>query len=158
VKNLLRALWASGPASVDAPARRYGIALRDGTVEFDEQATEALRDQRRFQRIVEEPPDACAEPVGERYNRLFNVADAGFGRQLVWRRWGRAICAVDANLYDSVVVHEQPAAPRAPLGLEYEGAEQFVVRSCHCSPCAHRFDVQVGLVDEEVVRAGEVFT
>ena len=59
------------------------------------------------------------------------------------------------NLYDHLTIRTTATSTRAPLGLRYDGSDEFVVRSCYCPSCGRQVDVQVGRADEPVLRAIE---
>ena len=71
------------------------------------------------------------------------------------RRCGFALCPTTENLYDHLLVRTSATSARAPLGLHYEGSEEFVIRACYCPSCGRQVDVQVGRADEPVLRAIE---
>jgi len=95
--------------------------------------------------------------TGRRFSVAFAIApsDHGGGDSLVCRRCGAVVCDVEENLYDHLVVRSSPTAGLAPLGLEYEGSEEFVVTTCYCPGCGRQVDVVVGRADEPILRASE---
>jgi hypothetical protein len=62
---------------------------------------------------------------------------------------------VEENLYDHLVVHSSSTGAYAPLGLEYEGSEEFMVTTCYCPSCGRQVDVVVGRAGEPILRATE---
>jgi hypothetical protein len=139
---------AEGLVSKTAARDRYGVL---STAE----ATAARRQALRQARLggEREPAPACDDPPGSRFGQAINVANG----RLVCRRCGLDLGEATANLYDHLVVREEPAADRAPLGLRYAGSEQFVIRSCFCPHCAQQLDVQISRASEPLLQATELF-
>jgi hypothetical protein len=129
-----------------------------GYPRLDHGATVTRRDAIRADRLGGRTPRPAAPVAGRRFSEAFAIVPAsgpGAEDTLVCRRCGGALCPTTANLYDHLTVRTSATSARAPLGLHYDGSDEFVIRTCYCPSCGRQVDVQVGRADEPVLRAIE---
>ena len=161
--DLVVADVAEGLVSVDAAREVYGVVIETGPgyPRPDSGATETRRAGIRADRLGNRMPLPPLPPHavrGRRFSAAFAIAPSdsgGGGDALVCRRCGAVVCLVEENLYDHLAVRTAATTAYAPLGLEYEGNEEFVVRTCYCPSCGRQVDVVVGRADEPILRASE---
>jgi N-methylhydantoinase B len=158
--DLVVADVAEGLVSPDAARLVYGVAMEaaPGYPRLDQAATATQRDAIRADRLEGRTPRPATKVAGRRFSEAFAIMPAtapGTRDALVCRRCGFALCPTTENLYDHLTVRTSPTSARAPLGLHYEGSDEFVIRSCYCPSCGRQVDVQVGRADEPVLRAIE---
>jgi N-methylhydantoinase B len=159
---------AEGLVSPRAAWLHYGVVIEaaPGYPRLDQGATARRREAIRTERTAGRNPRPAARVAGRRFSEAFAIMpgpEGGTGTRsgtrqghgtddmLVCRRCGYVVCRVSENLYD----HETPASTHAPLGLHYDGSDEFVIRSCSCPACGRQVDVQVGRADEPILRAIE---
>lgn len=157
--DLVVADVAEGLVTVGAAGEVYGVAVEDapGYPRLDAGATAARRDDIRAARLGGRTPKAPAdgEAPGRRFSEALSVVSGPGAEYLACRRCGEELCPASANVYDHVVVHRKPTAALAPLGLDYDGSDQFEVVTCLCPSCGRQLDVQVGRAGEPPVQAVE---
>jgi N-methylhydantoinase B len=158
--DLVVADVAEGLVSPDAARLVYGVVMdaAPGYPRLDQGATTTRRDSIRADRLGGRTPRPAAPVAGRRFSEAFAIVPAngpGTADTLVCRRCGFALCPTTENLYDHLTVRTSPPSGRAPLGLLYDGSDEFVIRTCYCPSCGRQVDVQVGRADEHVLRAIE---
>jgi len=158
--DLVVADVAEGLVSPDAARLVYGVVMEaaPGYPRLDHGATATRRDAIRADRLGGRTPRPAAPVAGRRFSEAFAIVPAigpGAEDTLVCRRCGFGLCHTTENLYDHLTVRNSPTSARAPLGLHYEGSDEFVIRSCYCPSCGRQVDVQVGRADEPILRAIE---
>jgi N-methylhydantoinase B len=158
--DLVVADVAEGLVSPGAARLVYGVVMEaaPGYPRLDHGATATTRNAIRAHRLGGRTPQPAAPVTGRRFSEAFAIApatDPGGEDTLVCRRCGFGLCPTTENLYDHLVVRTSPTSVRAPLGLRYEGSDEFVIRTCYCPSCGRQVDVQVGRAGESVLRAIE---
>lgn len=158
--DLVVADVAEGLVSPAAAALVYGVVMEaaPGYPRLDHGATVTRRDAIRADRLGGRTPRPAAPVAGRRFSEAFAIVPAsgpGAEDTLVCRRCGGALCPTTENLYDHLTVRTSATSTRAPLGLHYDGSDEFVIRTCYCPSCGRQVDVQVGRADEPVLRAIE---
>jgi len=158
--DLVVADVAEGLVSPDAARRIYGVVMEaaPGYPRLDHGATATRRDAIRADRLGGRTPLPATPVAGRRFSEAFAILpapDPGREDSLVCRRCGCAVCHTTENLYDHLIVHTSPTSAYAPLGLHYDGSDEFVIRTCYCPSCGRQVDVLVGRKDEPVLRAIE---
>ena len=158
--DLVVADVAEGLVSPEAARLVYGVVVEaaPGYPRLDQGATATRRDAIRADRLGGRTPRPPTAVAGRRFSEAFAIEPsrgAGTAAMLVCRRCGFGLCPTTENLYDHLLVRTSATSARAPLGLHYEGSEEFVIRACYCPSCGRQVDVQVGRADEPVLRAIE---
>lgn len=158
--DLVVADVAEGLVSPDAARRIYGAVMEaaPGYPRLDPGATATRRDAIRAGRLGGRVPRPAAHVDGRRFSEAFAVVpatDAAEEDTLACRRCGVVLCRTGENLYDHLIVRTSPTVAHAPLGLRYDGSDEFVVRTCYCPACGRQVDVVVGRADEPILRAIE---
>jgi N-methylhydantoinase B len=158
--DLVVADVAEGLVSPEAARLVYGVVVEPapGYPRLDPIATAARREAIRSDRLGGRTPRPAMPVAGRRFSEAFAIVPAtapGSGDTLACRRCGVALCPTTENLYDHLTIRTAPTSARAPLGLRYDGSDEFVVRSCYCPSCGRQVDVQVGRAHEPVLRAIE---
>jgi N-methylhydantoinase B len=151
---------AEGLVSPEAARLVYGVLMEaaPGYPRLDQGATTSRREAIRADRLGGRTPRAATAVAGRRFSEAFAIVPAGgpgTGEMLACRRCGFELCPTTENLYDHLVVRTSPTSARAPLGLRYDGSDEFVIRTCYCPSCGRQVDVQVSRADEPVLRAIE---
>jgi N-methylhydantoinase B len=158
--DLVVADVAEGLVSPDAARRVYGVVMEaaPGYPRLDPGATASRRDAIRGDRLGGRVPRPATRVAGRRFSEAFAIVpatDEAGDDSLACRRCGVVLCRTADNLYDHLIVHIAPTAVHAPLGLRYDGSDEFVIRTCYCPSCGRQVDVMVGRADEPILRAIE---
>ncbi|MDE0605317.1 MAG: hydantoinase B/oxoprolinase family protein [bacterium] len=138
---------AEGLVTEAGAARDYGVILGDGA------ATEALRVQRRCERIGRYPAPPVEEPpAGRRLSSTVALADGRF----VCRRCGHNLGSTTESLVSLLTLVRSPVDERTPWPSARPGAERFETRRLFCPACAVQVDVQVALADAPLLETAEL--
>ena len=151
--DLVVADAAEGLVSPEAARQVYGVVMRPepGYPRPDQRATAIRRAGIRTERLGDGrhvPPLPC---TGRRFSVAFAIVPSRLPAAATrWSAAGAALglWATTENLYDHLTIRTTPTSAHAPLGLHYEGSEEFVIRTCYCPSCGRQVDVLAGRTDK----------
>ncbi|MCY3632557.1 MAG: hydantoinase B/oxoprolinase family protein [bacterium] len=138
---------AEGLVTEAGAARDYGVVVGD------EVATEALRAQRRRERIGRAPAPPLEEPLAGR--RLSSTVVQADGRYLC-RRCGHNHGPTIEPLVSLLMLARSPVDERTSWPSARPGANRFEIRRLFCPACAIQADVQVALADAPLLDTAEL--
>ena len=138
---------AEGLVSEAGAARDYGVVVGDET------ATEALRTQRRHQRIGRDPAPPLEEPpTGRRLSSTVVLADGHY----LCRRCGHDHGPTTEPLVSLLKLDRSLVDERSPWPSARPGADRFELRRLFCPACAVQVDVQVALANAPLLETAEL--
>lgn len=138
---------AEGLVTEAGAARDYGVVVGDAA------ATEALRAQRRRERIGRAPAPPVEEtPAGRRLSSSVVLAEGHY----LCRHCGHNHGPTTEPLVSLLVLARSPVDDRTPWPSARPGAERFETRRLFCPACAVQVDVQVALADAPLLETAEL--